>query len=152
MTIALEPAALKDAESLADLRLLVMRESLERIHRFDPHRARHRLLGNFSAEHTRHVTMDKKRVGLVVVRPHEDGLLLDHLYVHPDHQRKGVGAGVLSLVFAEADLQGKRLRVGALKESEANAFYLRHGFRLVEQAEWDNYYVREPGGGMPAGT
>jgi hypothetical protein len=21
---------------------------------------------------------------------------------------------------------------------------MRHGFRLVEQAEWDNYYVRSP--------
>ena len=147
MTITLDPATLKDAESLADLRLLAMRESLERINHFDPHRARQRLLKNFSAEYTRHVSADAMRVGLVVVRPQDAGLLLDHLYIHPQHQRRGIGAAVLSLVFAEADLQGKRLRVGALKESEANAFYLRHGFRLVEQAEWDNYYVREPGGG-----
>ena len=152
MTLTLEPAAPEDADSLADLRLVAMRESLERINHYDPHRARHRLLKNFSAEHTRHVVADGVRVGLVVVRPHEEGLLLDHLYIHPDHQRKGIGAGVLSLVFAEADRQGKRLRVGALKESEANAFYLRHGFRLVVQAEWDNYYIREPGGGMPVGA
>ncbi len=147
MTITLEPAAPEDAESLADLRLLAMRESLERLHRFDPQRARQRLLGNFAAEHTRHVVAEGKRVGLVVVRPCEEGLLLDHLYIHPDHQRKGIGAAVMARVFAEADLQEKRLRVGALKESESNAFYLRHGFRLVEQAEWDNYYVRDVGRG-----
>jgi ribosomal protein S18 acetylase RimI-like enzyme len=144
MTITLEPATAGDAESLADLRLLAMRESLERVQRFDPQRARQRLLNNFAAAHTRHVVADGQRVGLVVVRPHEEEWLLDHLYLHPQHQRQGIGAAVMGLVFAEADRAGKRLRVGALKESAANAFYRRHGFRLVEQAEWDNYYVREP--------
>ena len=55
---------------------------------------------------------------------------------------------MLGHVFAEADAQGKSIRVGALRESESNHFYAKHGFKLVEQAEWDNYYVR-PGRGVP---
>jgi RimJ/RimL family protein N-acetyltransferase len=119
-----------------------MRESLERIGRFDPVRARERFLGGFSPEHTRHVTLGGERVGFVVVKPIEDGLLLDHLYIASAFQRRGIGAVVLAGVFAQADAQAKPLRVGALRGSDSNRFYQRHGFELVEEADWDNYYVR----------
>jgi GNAT superfamily N-acetyltransferase len=69
-------------------------------------------------------------------------LLLDHLYVRPGHQGKGIGAAVLAQVFAEADAAGLQVRVGALRGSESNRFYARHGFVQVEQGEFDNYYVR----------
>ena len=69
-------------------------------------------------------------------------LLLDHLYVHPNYQGKGIGGAVLAKVFAEADQSGFTVRVGALRESESNRFYSERGFQLVEQSEFDNYYVR----------
>jgi len=34
------------------------------------------------------------------------------------------------------------MRVGALRDSDSNRFYARHGFQLVERGEFDNYYVR----------
>jgi GNAT superfamily N-acetyltransferase len=142
--VTLEPASAADAPALADLRALAMRESLERVGRFDAQRVRERLLAEFSAAHTQHVVCGDRRVGFVVVRPHGDGLLLDHLYVTPEAQGRGIGAAVLVQVFALADREWKTLRAGALKESDANRFYLRHGFELVEVAEWDNYYVRAP--------
>ena len=72
------------------------------------------------------------------------GLLLDHLYVLPGHQNKGVGAAVLAAVFSQADQMGCRVKVGALKESASNRFYIRHGFVLLEQTEFDNHYVCQP--------
>jgi GNAT superfamily N-acetyltransferase len=140
--IALRQVHEYEAEDLASLRVAAMRESLELVGRFDPTRARERFLVGFSAIHTSHIVEGDVKVGFVVVRPHETGLLIDHLYVQPGSQGKGIGAAVLALVFAEADRQGKSLRVGALKESRSNQFYARHGFGLVEQGEWDNYYVR----------
>lgn len=50
------------------------------------------------------------------------------------------------MIFEEADAAMLPIRVGALRESDSNRFYARHGFELVEQAEWDNYYVRKPKG------
>ncbi|AVB28628.1 GNAT family acetyltransferase [Pseudomonas syringae pv. syringae] len=32
--------------------------------------------------------------------------------------------------------------MSALKESDSNRFYVRHGFQLVESGEFDNYYLR----------
>jgi GNAT superfamily N-acetyltransferase len=111
--------------------------------RFDPARVRERFLSGFSPEHTRHVEVQGIRVGFVVVKPHEAGLLLDHLYVAPHYQKQGIGSAVLSKVFAEADAKALSVRVGALRESRSNHFYVRHGFALVEQGEWDNYYIRQ---------
>ena len=147
--VSFEPAAEADAHALAELRVAAMRASLEHIGRFDPQRARTRFLDTWRADHTRHVVVDGLRVGCVVVRPIEGGLLLDHLYVRPGLQGRGIGAAVLADVFARADALGCGLRVGALRDSDANRFYARHGFQLVERGEWDNYYRRPP---SPAAT
>ena len=144
--VSFEPAVEADAPALADLRVAAMRTSLERIGRFDAARARTRFLDAWRAEQTRHVVVDGQRVGCVVVRPIDGGLLLDHLYVHPAFQGRGIGAAVLADVFAHADARGCGVRVGALRDSDANRFYARHGFQLVERGEWDNYYRRPPRG------
>ncbi|WP_457334434.1 GNAT family N-acetyltransferase [Rhizobacter sp. P5_C2] len=149
-SIAFCQAHADDADALVSLRIEAMRESLERAGRFDAARARQRFLSGFSPEHTRHIVLDGEKVGFVVVKPHAQGLLLDHLYVRPLHQGKGVGAVVLARVFAEADAVGAALRVGALRGSDSNRFYARHGFVLVEEAEFDNCYVRPPGAVVPS--
>lgn len=137
--------AASEGDALAALRVEAMRPSLERVGRFDPDRARLRFLDAFAPESTREVLEHGVRVGFFVLRPRGDGLVLEHLYVQPSHQGRGVGGAVLACVFAEADALGMEVRVGALKESEANRFYMRHGFELESRAEFDNYYVRRPG-------
>jgi GNAT superfamily N-acetyltransferase len=140
--IELAQASADDLQGLVALRIEAMRESLERIGRFDPVRARERFAAGFSPEHTRHVVVANARVGFVVVKPQADHLLIDHLYIQPSMQNQGLGAAVLVRVFAQADQAVLPLRVGALRESASNRFYLRHGFILVEEADFDNYYVR----------
>ena len=135
----------RDASDSADLVQglfvsLLERESLERVGRFDPKRARTRFLSTFTAENTRHIEVAGVRVGFVVVTAKPDHLLLDHFYVHPRNQGAGVGSAVLRQLFAEANDRGTAIRVGALRESDSNRFYMRHGFELVERGEWDNYY------------
>lgn len=135
-------ACAEDAEALVALRIDAMRESLERIGRFDPRRARERFLSGFSPEHTQHVVWQGEPAGFMVLKPQEGFLLLDHLYLRHRFQRQGLGAACLAHVFARADAAGLPVRVGALRGSDANRFYLRHGFVLEEQGEFDNYYRR----------
>jgi GNAT superfamily N-acetyltransferase len=136
------PATADDADALVALRIAAMRESLERIGRFDPQRARDRFLSTFTPELTQHLVVGGERVGFVVVRTYQGELLLDHLYVHPAHQGRGIGATVLARVFADADARRLPVRVGALRGSDSNRFYQRHGFRQVEEGEWDIHYLR----------
>src|SRR3954463_12767438 len=97
--VSFAPASADDFEALLALRIAAMRESLERIGRFDPVRARERFRSSFSAAFTRHVIVDGARVGFVTVKPEAGGLLLDHLYISPSHQRRGIGSAVLATVF-----------------------------------------------------
>jgi ribosomal protein S18 acetylase RimI-like enzyme len=144
MTVSYEPATVADLDALVALRIEAMRESLERIGRFDPARARERFASSFEPASTRHILLDGQRVGFVVVKQQAEGLLLDHLYLQPNVQGQGVGSQVLSEILADADARGLTLHVGALRESAANAFYVRHGFQKVGEAEWDLYYRRDP--------
>jgi len=141
---AFEPAQLADLEQLVAIRLEAMRESLSRIGRFDPGRARERLVAGFEPAATRHILFGGERVGFVVVKQQSDGLLLDHLYLRPGAQGRGLGSAVLKTVIADAAARGKVLFVGALRDSEANRFYLRHGFQKTGESEWDVYYQRSP--------
>lgn len=132
-----------DADVLVDIRIAAMRESLERIGRFDPQRARERFLASFDPALCRFIGADGVRVGFILIRPQEDHWLLAHFYILPNHQGKGIGAAVLSEVFKDADAHHMDIRVGALRGSDSNRFYQRHGFVQASEAEWDIYYVRK---------
>lgn len=138
-----------DAETLVNMRIDAMRESLERVGRFDPQRARDRFLSSFDPAFCRFIIADGVSVGLVVVKPADDCVVLENLYILPEHQGKGIGSAVLDSVFADADSRSVPVKVGALRGSDANRFYQRHGFQKVDEEEWDIYYVRpaRPRGG-----
>ena len=141
-TVTLVPATQSDAEHFVALRIDAMRESLERIGRFSPERGRARFLESFVPEHTRHIVYNDQRVGFVMIRPDGDGLYLDHLYIHLDFQSRGLGSQALTIILEEADLAQKDIKVGALKESDSNRFYEAHGFKLIDEGDWDNFYIR----------
>ncbi|MEO7887390.1 GNAT family N-acetyltransferase [Polaromonas sp.] len=139
--MSLTQASSDDGEELVALRIDAMRESLESIGRFEPARARERFLSSFEPSRTRHIELGGIRVGFFVLKPIEGALLLDHLYVRPQFQSRGIGAAVLHVVFGEAAEQALAVKVGALRGSRSNQFYKKNGFTQVEQTEFDNYYL-----------
>lgn len=146
---ALTAGALRDApvgeadfDALLAIRIEAMRDSLERLGRFDPERARARLRATFRPDHTWFIERDGARIGFYALRPDGDGLRLDHLYVVPAAQGLGVGGQVLGRLLRDADLRGLPVRVGALRGSDSNRFYRRHGFEPVAESEWDIDYLR----------
>lgn len=140
--VILSPVSSSDLETLVAIRIEAMRESLERVGRFDPKRARDRFVDGFDANSTRRVEVCGDLVGFVVIKDDHRELLLEHLYVVPSAQGQGIGSEVLVQIFRKADEDGRSIRVGALRESDSNRFYIRHGFEFVESGEFDNYYVR----------
>jgi GNAT superfamily N-acetyltransferase len=144
LNVAFANTTSDDGETLVQIRIEAMRESLERIGRFDPVRARERFLASFEPAQCRFILVDGVEAGFVLVRPEPGHLQLAHLYIVPAHQGKGVGAVALEAVFADADTQGVPVRLGALRDSDSNRFYQRHGFVKTGEDEWDIYYVREP--------
>ena len=152
--LAVAPANEDDFEALLSLRMAAMRQSLQRLCRFDPQRARERLGRALEPAHSRHILLGAERVGFVVLLPMLDvrppHLVLDHLYVAPQAQGQGVGNWVMAQVLDEADRRGLPLRVSALRLSDANRFYQRHGFELQHETEWDLHYLRPAQGDRDA--
>lgn len=141
-----EPVAASDFEAMLALRIRAMRPSLEALGRFDPDRARRVLTEGFAPAFMRHIVVGGERVGFTTLRPVEQGLAieLDHLYIEPAHQGRGIGAWVVDCAKSRADLLQLPLVVEALKDSDANRFYARHGFVESSRGEWDIQYRRRP--------
>jgi GNAT superfamily N-acetyltransferase len=131
-----------DFDALADVRIAAMRDSLERVGRFDADRARGRLRESYAPPHTWAITLDGVRVGFYALRPNDEALHLEHLYILPGHQGLGVGGAVMQRIAQQADSLRQPVTVGALRDSPANAFYQRHGFLKTGEDTWDIYYER----------
>ena len=147
--LSLAPVAWGDFEALLAIRVEALRESLERLGRFDPERARERLAAGFKPEHMHHITQGGARVGFITLRPDAGAvpptMQLDHLYVRPVHQNQGIGAWALNWAKTQAAKQGCDITLSALKHSAANCFYLSHGFVQVDESEFDlNYRWFQP--------
>jgi GNAT superfamily N-acetyltransferase len=141
---ALERASAGDFEALHALRLRAMRDSLERLGRYDPQHARERLAAGFAPEHTHHIVIDGRRVGFVILKRLSHAMRLDHLYIDPPDQCRGIGSQVMRWVFAQADEAQFPLELCALKGSNANRFYLRHSCVKTGEGDWDIDYLRLP--------
>ncbi len=133
-----------DFDRLFALRILTMRESLERIGRFDQQRALERFQNSFRPQHTRLITMKDQLAGCVALGPHEDDWLLEHFYIAPQFQGHGLGSLVLSSLMIQADQAQKTITLSVLQQSDAARFYERHGFHKTGEDEWDIYYARIP--------
>ncbi|WP_277185049.1 GNAT family N-acetyltransferase [Caballeronia sp. BR00000012568055] len=144
MNLTFSPTTHSDADLLVSIRIAAMRESLERLGRFDAQRARERFLASFEPALCRFIEIDHVRAGFYLIRPYSDHWLLDHLYILPEHQARGIGSAVLRKIIADADSQRMPVRLGALRGSESNRFYQQHGFEQTDEAEWDIYYTRQP--------
>lgn len=59
-----------------------------------------------------------------------DGSYIDRLYIHPDHQRQGVGTALMRRAMALSPA-GLQLHTHQ-KNEQARAFYEKHGFRAVK--------------------
>lgn len=80
-------------------------------------------------------------VGLLVLEPHADHLLLENVAVHPDLQGGGIGARLLSLAEQQARLLGlPQLRLFTNAAMTENLdYYPRRGYRQTHRAEQDGY-------------
>jgi len=144
LRLSLQPVLAGDFEDMLALRIDAMRPSLERVGRFDLARSRERLAAGFFPQYMRHILLDGERVGFFTLKPEgtegEMALRLDHLYLRSKASGQGIGAWVLNQVLAQARERGLAVRLTALKESDANRFYLRNGFVLQGEEGVDLHY------------
>ncbi|WP_230195179.1 GNAT family N-acetyltransferase [Streptomyces coriariae] len=138
------PATADDVEAVAEVRAVAMRADLERLGRYDEHRVRQRLRDGFIPAHTRIIEVNGTLAGCVALRPAVDAHWLEHFYLAPHAQGRGIGTAVLRELVETADRSALRLRVDVLQGSPARRLYERHGFTLEEEDAVDVFLVRAP--------
>ena len=143
INLSLRQVSESDFDQLVELRIAAMRDSLERLGRFDPARARERLRKTFVPEVTKHILSDSHCAGFYAMREIDQRFSLDHFYIHPEFQNQGIGSWALRTVLKEAETRKMPIVVGALRGSDSNRFYQRHGFKKSSEDEWDIYYLYE---------
>lgn len=127
-----------------------LRESPERIGRFDPMRAAERFRSSFRPTETRRILVDAVPAGCVGFWAEPvDAMRIEHFYMAPSFQNLGIGSAVLERLFRDLLPSVRLVRVGALRESDANRFYQRHGFLQVAETEWDIEYERPANSTLP---
>uniref|UniRef100_UPI0007C78BF9 GNAT family N-acetyltransferase n=1 Tax=Streptomyces aureus TaxID=193461 RepID=UPI0007C78BF9 len=143
---SLRPGRAEDIEAMAELRAVVMRDDLVRLGRYDEHRVRQRLRDGFSAEYTSVVEVDGVFTGCVTLRPYEggEGLHLEHFYLTPEVQGRGLGTAVLRELLARADEAAAPVRLVVLQGSAARRLYEREGFTCESEDPVDVLLAREP--------
>ncbi|WEO93562.1 GNAT family N-acetyltransferase [Streptomyces sp. FXJ1.172] len=146
-------ASATDVEAVAELRAVVLRADLERLGRYDEHRVRQRLRDGFTPAHTWVIEAAGALAGCVALRPAQDAHWLEHFYLDPGLQGRGVGSAVLRMLMERCDRDRARIRLNVLQGSQARLLYERHGFTVESEDPVDVFMVREPaprGQGAPA--
>lgn len=137
-------ASAADAAEAAELRALVLRDDLERLGRYDEQRVRQRLRDGFDPAHTWVIEVGGAFAGCVALRRAGDAHWLEHFYLAPHLQGRGIGSGVLRGLLERCDRDGVLVRLNVLRGSPARRLYERHGFTLETEDPVDVFMVREP--------
>jgi GNAT superfamily N-acetyltransferase len=140
----IRPAAVADVEAVAELRAVALRADLERLGRYDEQRVRQRLRDGFDPAHTWVIEVDGALVGCVALRPSKDAYWLEHFYLDPSLQGRGIGSAVLSTLLERCDREDALIRLNVLRGSRARQLYERHGFRVETEDPVDVFMAREP--------
>ncbi|GAA2389786.1 GNAT family N-acetyltransferase [Nonomuraea africana] len=140
----LRPASVADVEAVAELRAAVLRPDLMRLGRYDAQRVRQRLRDGFTPAHTWMIEVGGALAGCVALRPAKDTYWLEHFYLDPGLQGRGIGSAVLSRLLERCDREAAAVRLNVLQGSSARRLYERHGFTVETEDEVDVFMVRDP--------
>ncbi|WP_345801677.1 GNAT family N-acetyltransferase [Microbacterium sp. AZCO] len=141
MDISLRPSTPEDIDWLVELRSRVLRADLERLGRYDEIRVRERMRQSFRPEWTRVISVSGADVGCITTRPDGPVRWIEHFYIEPELQGRGVGGAVLGKVIGEAFSGDTRLNV--LQGSAARRLYERHGFVTGSEDDVDVYMTHQ---------
>ena len=120
-----------------------MRPDLERLGLWDTGRVRTRFLDAFDPAHTVVIQINGEDVGLIAVRPEADSQWIEHFYLEPEHQGRGIGGAVLGQAM-DQHRDHRPFRLNVLQASPARALYERHGF-VFDHADLVDVVLVAPG-------
>lgn len=138
--IKLKTAVQEDFSKLNNLRLAAMKDSLVKAGRYNPERSKERFRKSFKPHNTQIIYINKQIVGFFMVSVSKSCMFINHLYIKPELQGRGIGQKALHLLKDRAKQCKLNIELEALKNSLAAKFYGKNGFRIISETEFDYRY------------
>jgi len=139
-TVRIRQASSGDADAVAEVFIASFGSLafLPRLHTDDEHRAF--IAGVVLPQQDVVVAEEDGRVAGFIAMAH--GSVVEHLYVHPDHQGRGIGSALLT--EAKRRMSGG-FRLWVFQQNEqARRFYERHGLVVVELTDGSGNEEKTP--------
>jgi ribosomal protein S18 acetylase RimI-like enzyme len=84
--------------------------------------------------------------GWLQIQDAEDAVYVHHLYIAPDHQRRGVGTRLLKKILRQARDRAKPVHLWVMRNNQqARRLYQRLGFAVVDEDKVKFHLVCEGG-------
>lgn len=145
-TTVLRPATRRDAAWIAELRAAAMRPDLERLGRYNRVFVRRRFLDSFDPADARVLELDGRAIGVIAMRVAGERAWIEHFFLEPALQGRGLGSILLADALARVDALGLDCELIALAESGSIRLYLRHGFLPTHLDGVDQHMLRAGAG------
>ncbi len=144
--LELRLAAESDFERVFAITMATMRAYVEATWGvWDDAEHRSRIRATFDLSTHRLVHVDGQLAGLLAVEEHPDHVQLLKVFLLPPFQGRGTGTRLVRQVMAQADAQGRSLRLRVLRVNPAQRLYLRLGFVITDETPERLYMEWRPG-------
>jgi len=90
------------------------------------------------------ILLENQPIGLIKLGVISDKLHIRQLQISPQYQGKGIGGKVLTLVKGKAKQLGLPLTLNVLLANPVISLYLRHGFVVTGQNEFEYQMLCQP--------
>lgn len=143
--ITLHQSKSSDVESLANLRAIVLYDDLTRLGRFHEEKVRERFRDSFTPEHTWIIQAESTFIGCIAFKPLGEGYLLEHFYILPEYQGKGIGGQIMNHLLTQDHVAGSLVTLNVLQGSSAKRLYERFGFKVDREDSIDIFMSKTVG-------
>jgi len=134
-------AAYSDRDYLLSLRKLTMVEHLENAGLFlTEQQHNERVDEQYDCSHL--IQFNGDILGTLKYKIWGSHIEIMQLQIHPNHQNKGYGRGVIEQVIKTAKL--KPIKLTVLKNNPAKALYTRLGFKITEEDNYEYHMQTQP--------
>lgn len=119
----------EDMGFLWELHVLTMRDYVEQTWGWERLWQEENFRAKFDIAGLEILEIEGRPIGAMAVKEEAEQLFLRQIQIHPDWQRLGIGAALVTEVIARAGVRGLPLRLQVLKVNPARALYERMGFQ-----------------------
>ncbi|MBO0764047.1 MAG: GNAT family N-acetyltransferase [Hyphomicrobiaceae bacterium] len=145
MRLSLRPATGDDVPFARALYLDNMREVSQRAgFVWDEARQSADFDARFLASEVNMIVLDGTDIGWMQIAEREAELFLKQFFVHPTHQRRGIGTRLLRELIERARRSQKVVTLGVVKGNPARSLYARQGFHVTGEDAYKVYMAIEP--------